>query len=268
LKRVKLVSFLPSSTMKTSLFVIASIVSAANAFAPSKAAPTRVSLSESKADLESLAQKLNPAVKFFDPLSLADDDFWDMGNAATVGWLRQAEIKHGRIAMFAFVGYCVQSNFVFPWAQTLAGAPHPSADLSPEAQWDAIPDNAKWQIFGIIGLLEFWDEMGGGGELPHYTNGRQPGKYPSFQNFRNKVHPVLNLYDPFGVTANMAPDVKEKRLVAEINNGRLAMLGIFGFICENKISGSVPLLSGLGAAPGYSGEPMAPFEGSFSLFGH
>lgn len=96
--------------------------------------------------------------------------------------------------MFAFVGYCVQSNFVFPWPETLAGAAHPSVDLSPEAQWDAVPVGAKWQIFAVISLLELWDECGGGGVLPHYTKGRQPGKYPSFQPFRDAVHPVFDLY--------------------------------------------------------------------------
>ena len=64
--------------------------------------------------------------------------------------------------MFAFVGYIVQSNFVFPWPQTLAGAPHPSVDLAPEAQWDAVPVGAKWQIFAVISALELWDECGGG----------------------------------------------------------------------------------------------------------
>jgi len=94
-----------------------------------------------------------------DPLSLSDQDFWGWGNEATVGFLRQSEIKHGRIAMFAFVGYCVQSNIHFPWPQTLAGAAHPSIDLSPEAQWDAVPLGAKWQIFAVISMLELWDEV-------------------------------------------------------------------------------------------------------------
>jgi hypothetical protein len=126
--------------------------------------------------------------------NLAEQDFWAKGNEATIGWLRQSEIKHGRIAMFAFVGYIVQSNFVFPWPQTLAGAAHPSVDLAPEAQWDAVPVGAKWQIFAVISMLELWDECGGGGTMPHYTKGRQPGKYPSFQPFRDAVHPVFDLY--------------------------------------------------------------------------
>jgi hypothetical protein len=58
---------------------------------------------------------------------------------------------------------------------------------------------------------------------------------------------------------------KERRLVAQVNNGRLAMLGIVEFICANKISGSVPLLDQLGAAHGYAGEHMLRLEATFSF---
>lgn len=151
------------------VLVVSSLLAAASAFVPAQVSlSSKTALSETKADLEALAAKLNPVVKFYDPLNLASADFYGMGSEATIGFLRQSEIKHGRIAMFAFVGYIVQSNFVFPWAQTLAGTPHPSADLSPEAQWDAIPLGAKWQIFAVISALELWDECGGG-KLPHYT---------------------------------------------------------------------------------------------------
>lgn len=250
--------------MKTA--VLATLVASAAAFAPAPVAPRAgvTAVSESKADLESLAGSLNPTVKFYDPLSLSEQDFWGKGNEATIGWLRQSEIKHGRIAMFAFVGYCVQSNFVFPWAQTLEGAPHPSADLVPEAQWDAVPMGAKWQIFAVISMLELWDECGGGGAMPHYTKGRQPGKYPPFTLFRDNVHFVLDLYDPLGFNKNMSAETKERRLRAELNNGRLAQLAIFAFLCADKIPGSVPALNGI-AIP-YAGDPMIPFEGQFSYF--
>mmetsp|Transcript_3795 Transcript_3795/g.8439 ORF Transcript_3795/g.8439 Transcript_3795/m.8439 type:complete len:250 (+) Transcript_3795:190-939(+) len=244
--------------------IIASLIAGAAAFAPTQTGRTPTSVSESKADLEAIASKANPFVKFYDPLNLAEQEFWGKSNEETIAWLRQSEIKHGRIAMFAFVGYIVQSNFVFPWAQTLAGAPHPSADLSPEAQWDAIPLGAKWQIFAVISMLELWDECGGGGAMPHYTKGRQPGKYPPFTLFRENVHFVLDLYDPFGFNKNMSAETKERRLVAELNNGRLAQLGIFGFLCADKIPGSVPVLNSI-AIP-YDGNPMIPFEGQFSYF--
>jgi len=246
------------------LAIFSTLLATAAAFAPSKTVTSKTALAESQGDLEGLAKKCNPTIGFYDPLNLAQADFWGKGNEATIGFLRQSEIKHGRIAMFAFVGYIVQSNVVFPWSETLAGAAHPSPDLSPEAQWDAVPLGAKWQIFAVISALEVWDECGGGGAYPHYMNGRQPGKYPAFDLFRDNVHFVLDLYDPAGLNKKMTDETKERRLVAEINNGRLAMLGIFSFLAADKVEGSVPALSGI-AIP-YSGDPMNPFEGQFSYF--
>merc|ERR1712167_390919 len=47
-------------------------------------------------------------------------------------------------------------------------------------------------------------------------------------------HPVpLDLWDPVGFASKASPEKKASSLVAEINNGRLAMLGIFGFLSES-----------------------------------
>ena len=72
-----------------------------------------------KAGLEALAKKLNPTVGYFDPLGIG------AASPETIGWFRHAEIKHGRVAMAAFVGFCVQSNGIyFPWALTTSGITH------------------------------------------------------------------------------------------------------------------------------------------------
>lgn len=167
--------------------------------------------------------------------------------------------------MAAFVGYCVQSNFHFPWAMTMKGAPFPSTDLSPPEQWDALPFGAKLQIILFVGFLELYSEItprpGSEAGLQHYTKGGVPGKYPTFDAI---PHPVpFNLYDPFKFHKNMTDEQKEKRLRAEINNGRLAQLGIIGFLSAQKIPGSVPLLVDI--VKPYAGEPMAPFEADFTV---
>merc|ERR1719379_1715026 len=116
---------------------------------------------EAISDLETLAPKLNPKVGFWDPLNLSGGDFWGLGETATVGWLRHAEIKHGRIAMFAFVGYCAQANGIhWPGNLNTAGLSFAqvSAAGSPFEQWDALPSAAKLQILGAIGLFEWFGE--------------------------------------------------------------------------------------------------------------
>ena len=73
---------------------------------------------ETVEDLKVLAKQLNPVVGYFDPLNIGTGGL-DNNNIAKnadvpdeylIGWFRHAEIKHGRVAMAAFLGYIVQSN--------------------------------------------------------------------------------------------------------------------------------------------------------------
>ena len=107
--------------------------------------------------METLAKELNPTVGFFDPLGLAEAEFWEQSNEATIGFLRHAEIKHGRVAMAGFVGYCVHANGIhFPWK--IPGDELCAPGVSPTELWQGIPEAAKWQILGTIGLFEFYSE--------------------------------------------------------------------------------------------------------------
>merc|ERR1719311_1844672 len=101
------------------------------------------------AGLKELAIKLNPVVGYWDPLNIGET------SPETIGWFRHAEIKHGRVAMAAFVGYCIQANGIYwPWnLQAPFAGVNPGiatithADISaaggPGAQWDALPSAAK-----------------------------------------------------------------------------------------------------------------------------
>ena len=89
--------------------------------------------------------------------------------------------------------------------------------------------------------------------------GGKPGSYPDFDSLPNQFWPLpkkLSLYDPFGIARKDSAEKKEKGLLVEINNGRLAMIGIMGFVAESKVPGAVPALDGL-IAP-FSGDVMAP----------
>ena len=241
---------------------------------------------------EELAESLCPAIGYWDPLGLAEADFWSQGNDATWGFLRQAEIKHGRVAMAAFVGYIVQANGIhFPY---LIG--QPTFGDTPEEQWFNLPvavcycharppharpgcpapgaresvatahshsrrpaprarvSQGRAQIIGFIGFLEFWGELRG----QHYMKGGKPGVYPPFTDFPFHGQHMKNfpLYDPAGIAAKNSPEKKAKGLLTEINNGRLAMIGIMGFVAESKVPGAVPAISGM--IKPFAGDVMAP----------
>jgi len=89
---------------------------------------------EAKQGLEDFASECNSEISYFDPLGLADKQFWSLTNAETIAFLRHSEMKHGRIAMLGFFGYVVQANGLhFPWATEANG--FPPTELSPPEQW-------------------------------------------------------------------------------------------------------------------------------------
>jgi len=264
-------------------------VLAPSSFAPAPLASSHVSSSrhaqpamETAADLEVLSKKLNPAVGYWDPLNVGGYAKDGVDETATIGWFRHAEIKHGRVAMAAFVGFCVQSNgIVFPLnicGGNFGGPTVSFAEIAaaggPGDQWDALPALAKVQIIGAVGFLEVLGELSSNIEAngeKHYVRGGKPGYFPPFSGpFNNGApgtwpHPLpLDLWDPFGFTKNMSPERKEKALLAEINNGRLAMIGIFGLLSASK-GLQVPGLDSIAGIKPYAGEYMAPFVAADNL---
>ena len=131
---------------------------------------------------------------FYDPLTIVQKAKDDNSEMQTLGWYRHAEIKHGRVAMAAFVGFVVQSNGI-TWPGNLT--PDLSyADLSavggPADQWDALPTAAKLQLLGFVGFLELFSEttffLNQAGEK-HYVYGGKPGFFPKFSDC-SLPHPV------------------------------------------------------------------------------
>jgi hypothetical protein len=212
------------------------------------------------ADLKSDAEKLNPVVGYFDPLKLSEQEFWGQSNEATIGFLRHSEIKHGRVAMAGFVGYCIHENGIhFPWYLSTSQKDWSAFEgLSAPAIWDKFPQGGRLQILLVIGFFEVWSEMNfvlkQDGQS-HYMRGGKPGYFPTFDEIPHWT--AANLWDPMGLTKKLSAEEKATKLVAEVNNGRLAMLGLMSLISEAKVPGAVPAL--VGKIKPYDGNVMGPF---------
>ncbi len=140
----------------------------------------------------------------FDPLNLANSGF-------DLKWLREAEIKHGRVCMLAATG------FIFPDA--IAKLPNVDPQLTSFAAHDANLGpygGGMGQILLFIGLLEV---LGSVPAINYTMNGgdREPGDFG---------------FDPLGyldgATKAQIDDLKTK----ELKNGRLAMLAFSGMVTQ------------------------------------
>jgi len=247
---------------------MAMLTQSAMGFAPAmtagNSAAARASVKmETISDLKVLATNLNPVVGFWDPLKLAEAEFWDNSNEETIGWLRHAEIKHGRVAMAGFVGYLVHANGIhFPWhtpGDELCGS------VSAPELWHSLPEVAKVQIVLAIGFLEWWSELRLIPGEAHYMKGGKPGYVPPFDATPDELpHWIgFNLFDPFKFSKNKTEEEKARGLLVELNNGRLAQIGLIAFLSEGKIPGSVPLLKGIIPALPYEVMEPTVLGGSF-----
>merc|ERR1719480_656656 len=227
------------------------------------AAATRSNSRTGKADMSALDELIEVAestpgpVQYWDPLKLSEKDFWGAGNDATIGFLRHAEIKHGRVAMAGFVGYCLHENGIrwpFPLSSSLPDYSSFEGLSAPDV-WDATPLAARLQIILVIGFFEFWGEWEGAlaaNGMTHHMRGGKPGQFPDF------TFAPLPLFDPFGFTKKLSEEEKAKKRIREVQNGRLAMIGLFSLISEARVPGAVPALAGL--VKPYDGEVMGPFS--------
>lgn len=206
--------------------ILISALGMASAFAPAtnKASSTDLKACVSRETILSEPDTLEFG-KIWDPLGLAE-----MGSDETIAWYRHAEIKHGRVAMAAFVGWwAVGAGLRLPGELSygLDFASIPSKGLE---AWDAVPGWGKAQMLLLAGLIELHDEIFHSTRGTHYMKGGTPGK-----------NMVPGLYDPFGLSTGRSEEAKARGRSVEIKNGRLAMVGIAGMWATATLEGSVPL---------------------------
>jgi len=212
--------------MKTTAAIVLSALSMASAFAPAanKASSTAMDAAVPRETVLSEPDTTEFG-KIWDPLGLAE-----MGSDETIAWYRHSEVKHGRVAMAAFVGWwAVGAGVRFPGelAHGLNFADIPSKGLE---AWDAVPGWGKAQMLLFAGLIELHDELFFSRRGTHYMKGGTPGK-----------NMVPGLFDPFGLSKGRSEEAKAKGRSSEIKNGRLAMIGVAGMYAAATLEGSVPL---------------------------
>ena len=158
------------ATMKLST-IIALLASASTvaAFAPSQSS-SGSALSATKADILSEPDTTEFG-KIWDPLGLSE-----IGSDETLAWFRHSEVKHGRIAMAAFVGWwATGAGLRFPgeldYGLDFASIPSKGLDA-----WEAVPGWGKAQLLIFAGLIEFHDELWYSQKSTHYMRGGTPGK--------------------------------------------------------------------------------------------
>mmetsp|Transcript_11981 Transcript_11981/g.12908 ORF Transcript_11981/g.12908 Transcript_11981/m.12908 type:complete len:192 (+) Transcript_11981:84-659(+) len=142
-----------------------------------------------------------PELKTFDPLKFSEN------SPEWVPWFRESELKHGRIAMLATLGW-IFADFV-----KLPGEVHQVSSL--EAHNVAVQSGALIQILFWTSLIEILT-------IPALKNlgkdGRAPGDYS---------------FDPLG----FGKGDRKKLEINELKNGRLAMLAFSGIVTQAALTG-------------------------------
>ena len=145
----------------------------------------------------------------FDPLGFS--------SLIDLRWLREAELKHGRVCMLAATGLIVQDVYQFPGVTKTFG------DLKVTALHDAaVKQGALQQLLLWLGLLEIFGAVA----IIQMLQGsdRQPGDFG---------------FDPLGLAKN--PDSLPRRQLTELKNGRLAMIAFSGMLHHYFITGKGPI---------------------------
>jgi len=141
-------------------------------------------------------------IENFDPLNLSSDK--------NIKLLREAELKHGRLAMLAAVGIPISE------LMTKSVSIHDFDKLSPAIQ------------LGFVGLM-----------LASETTTMLRGWENPFTDPNNK-YKLRDDYQPgdfnFALNYDLESEETNKLLNIELNNGRLAMIGAFGMIVQELVT--------------------------------
>jgi len=149
-------------------------------------------------------------VGFWDPLGLSKD-----GDLDKFQRRRTTELKHGRVSMIACIGYIVPEYYKWP------GYCSPSAKLAFTDVPNGLAACAKLPGAGWMQMILF----AGYNELIAFKETDEPGNYSKGSL-------------GYGGKSIEDPEIRKKKLNAELANGRLAMMAIIGMFYQDGLTGS------------------------------
>jgi len=192
------------------LLPFALTLASASAFAPSSTQSKSSSLNAKPVNKEI---GVLPPIGFFDPLGFLKNGPYGSPEQNFYHY-RGVEVKHGRIAMAATVGMLVQENYRFE------GLLSPSENLS----FSDVPNGlAALDVVPLLGWVQLAVLIGAHEVLVKQRPGKKPGDFGTGY---------------LGVAMDDESAKQLRALNVEIQNGRLAMLGILGMFASENIHGT------------------------------
>ena len=152
-------------------------------------------------------------MNYFDPLG-----FSTTVTAGKFLFYREVELKHGRIAMLASLGILVGEQFHPLWGGAI--------DVPSYIAFQETPLQTFWPaVVLVISVLEVFSVFSFntpfGGEKWSIRSDYENGDLG---------------FDPLGLKPESPAELKEMQ-TKELNNGRLAMIGIAGMVVQELVSG-------------------------------
>jgi len=184
-------------------------------------------------------------VGYWDPLGYSKD-----GNAEDFYRRRCTEIKHGRVSMWAAMGYIAPEYFRWP-GECSVSQNLKFTDIPNGLKALSVVSGAGWaQIFLFCGFLDVYAASQDPSDPPGKLSGQEQG-------FGKSYFGSLGVYKGDGVSD---PEKKKRALNAEIANGRLAMVAIIGMFFQDGLTGSA-----WGDWALYTDSPLRAFEGELGV---
>jgi hypothetical protein len=207
-----------ASTMKTA-FILASVIAGASAFAP-LSQQSKVSTALNLDATKEIG--VQAPLGFHDPIGVLGPDPTNVDDAAFAR-KRWVELKHGRVAMLAVVGYIA----------TYAGLRFPGAEDIPSgfAALSEVPGMVWAQMVATWAMMEAANQDQ---SLSPWGTGDGPTKAEFKGDFRNGAL-------DFGWDSKSDMWKKNKRSI-ELNQGRAAMMGITGLMVHDLLGNVDKLL--------------------------